>query len=105
MLSERAAFIDRLGVERDGVDEVRSRLLASRVLPDKQPQTGMLETTVGGALQRIPAQAPAVRRRGDGQEEAQRLRRICYELMGSEMTAEVVDEIKHLGFTYATVSA
>ena len=29
---------------------------------------------------------------------------VCYELMGSEVTAEVVDEIKHLGFTYATVS-
>ena len=29
---------------------------------------------------------------------------VCYDLMGSEVTAEVVDEIKRLGFTYATVS-
>ena len=29
---------------------------------------------------------------------------VCYELMGSKVTAEVVDEIKRLGFTYATIS-
>ncbi len=29
---------------------------------------------------------------------------VCYELMGSAVTAEVVDEIKRLGFTYATIS-
>jgi DNA-directed RNA polymerase subunit beta' len=29
---------------------------------------------------------------------------VCYELMGPLVTAEVVDEIKRLGFTYATVS-
>ena len=29
---------------------------------------------------------------------------ICYELMGPQVTSEVVDEIKRLGFTYATVS-
>ncbi len=29
---------------------------------------------------------------------------VCYEFLGPEVTAEVVDEIKRLGFTYATVS-
>jgi DNA-directed RNA polymerase subunit beta' len=29
---------------------------------------------------------------------------ICYELLGSQATADVADEIKRLGFTYATVS-
>ena len=69
------------------------------------PQTGMVETTVGRVL--FNASLPRPLQFVNDVMDKKKLNDfvgVCYDLMGSDVTAEVVDEIKHLGFTYATVS-
>jgi DNA-directed RNA polymerase subunit beta' len=75
------------------------------VRPDKQPQTGLLDTTVGRILfnNSLPRPLQFVNDVMD-KKRLNDFVGICYELMGPAVTAEVVDEIKRMGFTYATIS-
>jgi DNA-directed RNA polymerase subunit beta' len=105
MLQDRQEFVRRLDLSAADVDEIRQRLLASRVQLDRMPQTGLLDTSVGRVMFNLSLPKPL-----QFVNEVMDKKRLndfvgfCYELMGPEATAEVVDEIKHLGFTYATVS-
>ncbi|MDQ1301310.1 MAG: DNA-directed polymerase subunit beta, partial [Chloroflexota bacterium] len=105
MANERPMLIQELGINTHTIDELRDLLVLHQVRPDKLPQTGLLETTVGRVLFNTPLPKPL--QFVNDVMDKKRLNEFvghCYELMGPEETAEVVDEIKHLGFTYATVS-
>jgi DNA-directed RNA polymerase subunit beta' len=87
------------------LESLRARLLARHVRPDKAPQTGLLATTVGRVLFNMALPKPL--QFANQVMDKKRLSDfvgVCYELMGPAVTAEVVDEIKRLGFTYATIS-
>jgi DNA-directed RNA polymerase subunit beta' len=102
---DRAAFIDELDLSTRGHEDLRAALLSQHVRPDKVPQTGMLSTSVGRVLFNMSLPKPL--QFVDDVMDKKRLNDfvgVCYELMGSNVTAEVVDEIKRMGFTYATVS-
>ncbi len=105
LLRDRKTMAEELGLGVRAMEEIRSKLLARHVRPDKQPQTGMLETTVGRVLFNMSLPRPL--QFVNDVMDKKRLNDfvgITYELMGSAATADVVDEIKRLGFTYATVS-
>jgi DNA-directed RNA polymerase subunit beta' len=70
-----------------------------------RPQRRMLETTVGRALfnRVMPEEMHYVNEVLD-KGALQRLVSRCYQVVGSEVTTNVVDEIKNLGFKYATRS-
>ncbi len=87
------------------LEALRARLLAHHVRPDKTPQTGLLQTTVGRVLFNMALPKPLqFANQVMDKKKLSDFVGVCYELMGSTVTADVVDEIKRLGFTYATVS-
>ena len=103
--NNRALLVEDLAFSVRTLEDIRSRLLANHVRPDKLPQTGMIETTVGRIL--FNNSRPCPLQFVNDVMDKKRLSDfvgVCYELMGSKVTADVVDEIKRLGFTYATVS-
>ena len=105
MAKDRPKLIQELGINTRTIEELRDLLLRHQVRPDKLPQTGLLETTVGRVLFNTPLPKPL--QFVNDVMDKKRLNDFVghsYELMGPEATAEVVDEIKHLGFTYATIS-
>lgn len=105
LVSERSLLTDKLGLSTRAVEDLRVKLLAKHVRPNKLPQTGLLDTTVGRVLFNMSLPRPL--QFVNDVMDKKRLNDfvgVCYELMGPEVTAEVVDEIKRLGFTYATVS-
>ncbi len=105
LAQDRQAVTQELGLTTRMVDHIRARLVAQKVRPDKLPQTGLLETTVGRVLFNAPLPRPL--QFANDVMDKKRLNDLvglCYELMGPEVTAQVVDEIKELGFTYATIS-
>ena len=105
LIHDRAALLEELALSARAHEDLRASLLAQHVRPDKLPQTGMLDTTVGRVLFNMALPRPL--QFVDDVMDKKRLNDfvgLCYELMGSAVTAEVVDEIKRLGFTYATIS-
>ncbi len=105
LAQNRQMLTQELGLSSHALDSIRERLVARTVRPDKLPQTGMLDTTVGRVLFNTPLPKPLqfVNEVMD-KKKLNELIGICYELLGSQATADVADEIKRLGFTYATVS-
>ncbi len=105
VVEDRVEMAQKLGLERDDIDVIREHLKAQRVQPDKKPQTGLVRTTVGRVI--FNASLPRPLQFVNDIMDKKKLNDfvgVCYDLMGPDVTAEVVDEIKHLGFTYATVS-
>jgi len=105
LLTQRQMLLHDLGDNVLTLDYIRERLLAQRVPPDKLPQTGLISTTVGRVLFNVSLPRPL--QFVNEVMDKKRLNEfvgVCYELMGPEVTAEVVDEIKRLGFAYATIS-
>ncbi len=105
MLRDRKALATELNLGVRAMEDLRSKLLAKHVRPDKEPQTGLIETTVGRVLFNMSLPHPL--QFVNDVMDKKRLNDfvgVCYELMGPQVTADVVDEIKRLGFTYATLS-
>jgi DNA-directed RNA polymerase subunit beta' len=105
LVNQRTRLTDELGLDVHQVEDLRTKLLAQHVRPGKLPQTGLLDTTVGRVLFNMSLPRPL--QFVNDVMDKKRLNDfvgVCYELMGSDVTADVVDEIKRLGFTYATVS-
>ena len=105
MNTNRTVLLDEIAASTREIEDLRAALLAQHVRPDKLPQTGMLQTSAGRVLFNMSLPKPL--QFVDDVMDKKRLNDfvgICYELMGSNVTAEVVDEIKRMGFTYATVS-
>jgi DNA-directed RNA polymerase subunit beta' len=105
LLSNRHVLTEELGFAVRTMEEIRARLLANFVRPEKIPQTGMLDTTVGRVLfnMSLPRPLQFVNDAMD-KKKLNDFVGIAYELMGNQVTAQVVDQIKNLGFTYATIS-
>ncbi len=105
LIQERSVFLDEIALSSRGLEDLRASLLAKHVRPDKLPQTGMVETSVGRVLfnMSLPRPLQFVNEVMD-KKRLNDFVGICYELMGPTVTAEVVDEIKRMGFTYATIS-
>ncbi len=100
---QSGALAAELGVQ--ALESLRARLLARHVRPDKEPQTGLLKTTVGRVLFNMALPKPLqFANQVMDKKKLSDFVGVCYELMGPMVTADVVDEIKRLGFTYATVS-
>jgi DNA-directed RNA polymerase subunit beta' len=105
MLKDLPGFMQQFDLSPADIDDLRALLVAQHVRPDKAPQTGLLDTSVGRVLFNLSLPKPL-----QFVNEVMDKKRLndfvglCYELMGPQVTAEVVDEIKHIGFTYATVS-
>jgi len=72
---------------------------------DNKPRRRMIETSVGRAMfnRVMPEEMRFVNMLLD-KSSLQKLVTRCYQVVGSEVTTEVVDEIKNIGFTYATRS-
>ncbi len=105
LLNNRAMLTEELGFTLRSIDHIRERLSARQVMPDKLPQTGLVATTAGRVL--FNASLPRPLQFQNDVMDKKKLNDfigICYDLMGPEVTAQVVDEIKSLGFTYATIS-
>ncbi|MCX6031632.1 MAG: DNA-directed RNA polymerase subunit beta' [Chloroflexi bacterium] len=105
LLTRREVMTQDWGLNQRTLDHLRERLAAQRVQPDKMPQTGMVETTIGRVLfnASLPRPLQFVNEVMD-KKKLNDFVGVCYELMGPQATSEVVDEIKRLGFTYATIS-
>jgi DNA-directed RNA polymerase subunit beta' len=105
MLRDRQEFMQKFDLSPSDIDELRAQLASQHVRPDKAPQTGLVDTSVGRVMfnQSLPKPLQFVNDVMD-KKRLNDFVGLCYELMGSDVTAEVVDEIKHIGFTYATVS-
>jgi len=72
---------------------------------DNKPRRRMIETSVGRALfnRVLPEEMRFVNDQLD-KGNLQKLVTKCYQVVGSEVTTEVVDQIKNIGFAYATRS-
>ncbi len=105
LVNDRPMLTQELGLGGRALDEIREHLMAQQVRPDKLPQTGLLDTTVGRVLFNVPLPKPLqFANEIMDKKKLNDFIGVCYELLGSVATAEVADTIKHLGFTYATVS-
>ncbi len=104
MLTDREQLVGIIG-SPNGLEVLRERLVGHQVQANKMPQTGLLETTVGRVLfnNSLPRPVQFVNEVMD-KKRLNDFVGVCYEFLGPEATAEVVDEIKRLGFTYATIS-
>jgi DNA-directed RNA polymerase subunit beta' len=104
-MAQRTEFMHQYGLTGETLEAVRTALAEQRVPPDKAPQTGVLDTTVGRVLfnAALPRPLQFVNEVMDKKKLSEFVG-VCYDLMGSDVTAEVVDQIKYLGFTYATIS-
>ena len=105
LVNDRPMLTQELGLSGRALDEIRVHLMVQQVRPDKLPQTGLLDTTVGRVLFNVPLPKPLqFANEVMDKKKLNDFIGVCYELLGSEATAEVADTIKHLGFTYATIS-
>ncbi len=104
MLTDREQLGEIIG-SPNGLEVLREHVVAHQVQANKMPQTGMLQTTVGRVLfnNSLPRPVQFVNEVMD-KKRLNDFVGVCYEFLGPEATAEVVDEIKRLGFTYATIS-
>jgi DNA-directed RNA polymerase subunit beta' len=104
LLSRRDRLAEIVGSSQM-LETLREQLISNQVQANKEPQTGVIETTVGRVLfnNALPRPLQFVNEVMD-KKRLNDLVGVCYEFLGPDITAEVVDEIKRLGFTYATVS-
>jgi len=106
---EGKAFYDidevSLAYELGQVDLHAKIKLRAKVLVTKRRFTKLIDTTVGRAI--FNSALPEELRFRNEEMEKGNLRQLvaeCYHKLGSEATATMVDEIKDLGFKYATQS-
>jgi DNA-directed RNA polymerase subunit beta' len=104
LLTDRERLTEIVGSARE-LEELRERLISHQIPANKIPQTGLLATTVGRVLfnNALPRPVQFVNEVMD-KKRLNDFVGVCYEFLGPEATSEVVDEIKRLGFTYATIS-
>ncbi len=103
---ERKLFVDVDGVELAyslGHVDLHTPILVAQVYDHEPPPDNPVETTVGRCIfnRVLPDELRFINRpmnRGALEE----LIGVCYRRLGSEMTTEVADRIKNIGFRYAT---
>jgi DNA-directed RNA polymerase subunit beta' len=102
---ERGRLQAMAGLDEDDEQEIRDMLLAVGFTPEDRNPTPYVETTVGRVLFNLylPQQlrfANEVMDKGQLQELVSK----CYNRLGMGATAKLVDDIKSIGFRYATKS-
>ncbi len=108
--SEKAlrAFADLDEVEMAymlGQVKLHTPVLVAQVYDKREPPEKPVETTVGRVLfNRIVPEALRYINRPMGKSELNQLIGLCYRALGAERTVQFADEIKAMGFKYATVS-
>ena len=107
-LHERRMVVDMDEVEylyNLGLVELHTPILLGNVYDDRSPQDEPEITTVGRAIfNRILPDEMRFHQKTLGKKGLQDLVARCYQRIGSERTTEIVDQIKNLGFHYATIS-
>ncbi len=101
-------FIDLDEVEKAyalGVVDLHARVKVAQVYENRPAPKEPVETTVGRALfnRIVPDELRYINRTLD-KGELQELIGLCYRQLGREAAVEFADEIKAMGFRYATVS-
>ena len=107
-LHERRLVVDMDEVQylyQLGLVELHSPILLGNVYDNRPPQEEAEATTVGRALfnRILPDEMRFVQETLD-KGGLNDLVAKCYQRIGSELTTEVVDQIKNFGFHYATIS-
>ncbi|PJF22943.1 MAG: DNA-directed RNA polymerase subunit beta' [Phototrophicales bacterium] len=107
-LHERRLVVDMDEVEylyNLGIVKLHTPILLGNVYDNQSPQEEPEITTVGRAIfnRILPDELRFVQETMD-KKALQRLVARCYQKIGSERTTDVVDDIKNLGFYYATIS-
>jgi len=102
---ERGRLEAVAGLDEDDEQEIRDMVQAVGFLPEDRAATPYVETTVGRVIfnLHLPQQlrfANQVMDKGELQELVSR----CYNRLGMGATAKLVDDIKSIGFRYATKS-
>ncbi|MCL4859044.1 MAG: DNA-directed RNA polymerase subunit beta', partial [Caldilineaceae bacterium] len=92
-------------LQEQGVDEIREALRRLGLLGASWPQTRVMRTTVGRIIfnRALPEELWFINEVLDRKGVDQIVGR-CYKHLGRQVTAEVVDNIKDMGFHYATRS-
>ncbi len=107
-LHERRVVVDMDEVEylyNLGLVELHTPIVLGNVYDDRSPQDEPEITTVGRAIfNRILPDEMRFHQKTLGKKGLQDLVARCYQRIGSERTTEIVDQIKNLGFHYATIS-
>jgi len=104
----RRPFVDLDEVEVAytlGQVDLHTPVVVARVYDERAGDGEAVETTVGRCLfnRILPDELRFINRAMD-KGTLQELVGVCYRRLGSEVTTEVVDQIKHIGFEYATRS-
>jgi DNA-directed RNA polymerase subunit beta' len=107
-LHERRVVVDMDEVEylyNLGLVELHTPILLGNVYDERSPQDEPEITTVGRTIfNRILPDEMRFHQKTLGKKGLQDLVARCYQRIGSERTTEIVDQIKNLGFHYATIS-
>ncbi len=107
-LHERRLVVDMDEVDylyRLGIVQLHTPILLGNIYDNRSPQEEPEITTVGRAVfNRILPDEMRYVQETLGKKGLQDLVARCYQKIGSELTTDVVDNIKNLGFHYATIS-
>ncbi len=107
-LHERRVVVDMDEVEylyRIGLVQLHTPILLGNVYDTRSPQEEPEICTVGRAIfNRILPDEMRFVQETMGKKGLQQLVARCYQVIGAEITTEVVDAIKNYGFHYATIS-
>ncbi len=107
-LHERRVVVDMDEVEYlygIGLVQLHSPILLGNVYDNRGPQDEPEICTVGRAIfNRILPDEMRFMQETMGKKDLQQLVARCYQVIGAEITTEVVDAIKNYGFHYATIS-
>ncbi|MCY4538038.1 MAG: DNA-directed RNA polymerase subunit beta' [Chloroflexi bacterium] len=107
-LHERRVVVDMDEVEylyRIGLVHLHTPILLGNVYDTRSPQDEPEICTVGRAIfNRILPDEMRFVQETMGKKGLQQLVARCYQVIGAEITTEVVDAIKNFGFHYATIS-
>ncbi len=105
MQNNRVGLTALPGVGAQGLDEARTKLMRLGVAADQPRLHGLIETTVGRVLfnMNLPKELRYVNKVMD-KGSVNGVVADCYQRLGLDATAALVDKIKELGFQYATRS-
>ncbi len=103
--SGRRGLIDLPGIGPAAHRDIIQALAARGVIPDEETPSGLIETTVGRVIfnYHMPPELRFINKVLD-KGELNTVVASAYKRLGPDITTEVVDTIKAVGFRYATIS-
>jgi DNA-directed RNA polymerase subunit beta' len=104
-LMERGRLEAVAGLGEGDEQEIRDMLLAVGFMPEDRSPTPYVETTVGRVIFNLQLPQPLrFANQVMDKSQLQELVSLCYNRLGMGATAKLVDDIKSIGFRYATKS-